>query len=93
MVPLRAVAEALGLTVSWDGEAREAAFTDGARTLIFPIGSTEARTGDGGMVVMDTAAVIVSSRTYAPIRYLAEYFGYKVDWDGGTKTVILTKLA
>ena len=90
MVPLRAVAEALGLTVSWDGQAREAVFTDGARTLIFPIGSTEARTGDGGVVAMDTAAVIVSSRTYAPIRYLAEYFGYKVDWDGKTKTVILT---
>ena len=40
---------------------------------------------------MDTAAVIVNSRTYAPIRYLAEFFGYKVDWDGKTKTVLLTK--
>jgi hypothetical protein len=28
-------------------------------------------------------------RTYAPIRYLAEYFGYSVDWDGNTKTVLL----
>ncbi len=93
MVPLRAVAEALGLTVSWDGEAREAAFTDGARTLIFPIGSSTARTGDGGTVEMDTAAVIVGGRTYAPIRYLAEYFGYKVDWEGKTRTVLLTKSA
>ncbi len=93
MVPLRAVAEALGLTVTWDGTAREAAFTDGVRTLIFPIGSSVARTGDGGTVAMDTAAVIVSSRTYAPIRYLAEFFGYKVDWDGKTRTVLLTKSA
>ena len=91
MVPLRAVAEALGLTVSWDGEAREAVFTDGMKTLIFPIGSREARTGEGGTVAMDTAAVIVSSRTYAPIRYLAEYFGYAVGWDRKTKTVLLTK--
>jgi hypothetical protein len=91
MVPLRAVAEALGLTVTWDGQAREAVFTDGTRTIAFPIGSTEARRGDGGTVAMDTAAVIVGGRTYAPIRYLAEYFGYQVGWDGRTKTVLLTK--
>ncbi len=93
MVPLRAVAEALGLAVTWDGQAREAVFTDGTKTLAFPIGSTEARTGDGGTVVMDTAAVIVGGRTYAPIRYLAEYFGYQVSWDGNTRTVLLTGAA
>ena len=91
MVPLRAVAEALDLIVGWNGETREAGFADGKRTLFFPIGSTEARTSDGDTVVMDTAAVIVNSRTYAPIRYLAEFFGYRVDWDGKTKTVLLTK--
>ena len=40
--------------------------------------SNSARTSDGGAVQMDTAAVIVNDRTYAPIRYLAEYFGYEV---------------
>jgi hypothetical protein len=89
MVPLRAVAEALGLTVNWDGAAREAIFTDGAKTLYFPIGSSAARSGDGGTVQMDTAAVIVNDRTYAPIRYLAEFFGRTVDWDGDTRTVII----
>ena len=72
MVPLRAVADAMGLTVSWDAAVREASFTDGSKTIIFPIGSTTARTGDGKIVAMDTAAVIVNDRTYAPIRYLAE---------------------
>ena len=86
MVPLRAVAEALDLTVSWDGEMREAAFTDGTRTIVFPIGFSFAMSDDG-LVAMDTAAVIVNDRTYAPIRYLAEYFGYQVDWDGDTYTV------
>jgi hypothetical protein len=83
------VAEALGLSVSWDGTAREAIFTNGAKTIYFPIGSSVARTGDGGTVQMDTAAVIVNDRTYAPIRYLAEFFGLTVGWDGGTKTVLI----
>ncbi len=89
MVPLRAVATALGLTVGWDGTAREASFTDGVKTLYFPIGSSEARTGDGAAVVMDTAAVIRGGRTFAPIRYLAEFFGFTVGWDSATRTVII----
>ena len=89
MVPLRAVADALGLTVSWDSVNREAVFSDGARTIYFPIGSSEARTGSGEMISMDTAAVIVESRTYAPVRYLAEYFGYSVGWDGVSRTVLI----
>jgi hypothetical protein len=89
MVPLRAVGDALGLTVGWDGLAREAFFTDGTRTIFFPIGSAEARTGDGETIPMDTAAVIVNDRTYAPVRYLAEYFGRTVGWDGATRTVLI----
>ena len=87
MVPLRAVGDALGLSVSWDGKKREAIFSNGTNTLYFPIGSSTARTSDGGTVQMDTAAVIVNDRTYAPVRYLAEYFGFTVGWDGVTRTV------
>ncbi len=89
MVPLRAVGEALGLTVSWDPQAREASFTDGAKTIFFPIDSKTARTSDGGTVEMDTAAVIVDSRTYAPVRFLAEYFGYTVGWNSAARTVTI----
>jgi len=38
---------------------------------------------------MDTAAFIVDGRTYAPVRYLAEYFGYVVNWDGTTRMVCI----
>lgn len=87
MVPLRAVADAMGLEVNWDNDAREASFTNGSKTIWFPIDSSTARTSEGGAVTMDTAAVIVKDRTYAPIRYLAEFFGYHVDWDQDTQTV------
>ena len=99
MVPLRPVAEALGLTVEWEdtGFSKYASFTDGIKTIRFTIGANSA----GGhlntdhpalnwlLIPMDTTAIIVNSRTYAPIRYLAEYFGHTVDWDGATKTVII----
>ncbi len=88
LVPLRAVAESLGLRVSWDAEAREASFTDGTRTIAFPIGSSTAKTTEGSLE-MDTAAVIVHDRTYAPIRWLAEYFGYTVSWESATRCVVI----
>lgn len=42
------------------------------------------------LVTMDTNAVIKNSRTYAPIRFLAEALGYDVGWNGNTRTVIIT---
>ena len=90
MCPFRIIGEALGLTAGWDGETREAYFTDGSRTIYFPIDGKTARTSEGGAVQMDTAAVIVNGRTYAPVRYLAEYFGYAVGWDGASRTVSLS---
>ena len=89
MVPLRAVADTMSLTVNWDAAAREASFTDGSKTIYFPIDSSSARTGDGSSIAMDTAAVIVGGRTYAPVRYLAEYFGHEVGWDAATRTVTI----
>ena len=109
LVPLRAVGEAMGLTVKWDNVNRVAEFSrvtpetetnlGETRILRFPVDSKTAtleiyyagseesgpdRTSD---IVMDTAAVIVDSRTYAPVRYLAESFDYLVSWDSETQTV------
>ena len=69
--------------------------------LRFPIGSQEAKAAfrveysDGylneweDVVYMDTTAVIVNDRTYAPARYLAEFFGYEVRWLEDTRTVAI----
>ena len=89
MVPLRAVADALELDIVWNEDTREATFSDGARAICFPIGSAEAYTDEGVAVPMDTAAVISGDRTYAPVRYLAMFFGYTVGWDGATRSVLI----
>ena len=87
MVPLRAVAEALGLTVTWDNNKKEAIFTDGKETIYFGIGKGVAKTSTGMNLYMTTEPIIKNSRTYAPIRYLAEFFGYKVEWNNEEKRV------
>ena len=38
---------------------------------------------------MDTTAVVKDGRTYAPLRYMVQSFGYDVGWDQETKTVMV----
>lgn len=90
LCPLRVVADALGMTVEWDNDGRRAIFTDGDTQIIFTIGSDEYQVDDM-IITMDTAAVLKNSRTYAPVRYLAEAAGWTVDWDSETRTVIIEK--
>ena len=91
MVPLRAVADAMDLDVVWNDNAQVASFIDGGgKAINFIIGSSIAFMSDGTYIVMDTTAVVVNDRTYAPIRPLAEYFGYTVGWDDTTQTVTIS---
>ena len=92
MVPLSALSAYLYFGYGWDAENRVATFSDwgGRKVISFTIGDSVARTIEGGAIQMDTAAVIRDDRTYAPARYLAEYFGYTVNWDAATRTVIIT---
>lgn len=39
---------------------------------------------------MDTSPIVKDNRTYLPVKYLAESFGYEVGWDAETQTVNLT---
>lgn len=41
-------------------------------------------------IIMNTEAIIVDGRTYAPVRYLAEAVGYTATWDDASHTVVLS---
>ena len=98
LVPLRPIANALGLEVSWNDDTNTASFTDGITTVDFIVDSPEYRAYMNGYGIyayteMDTKSVIKDSRIYAPARYLAESFQYSVGWEDATKSVTITKNA
>ena len=93
LVPLRPIANALGLTVAWNAEAQQAGFGDGETTVVFQLNSKAYGVfvgDDFTEVKMDTAAISEGGRTYAPAKYLAQAFGYNVGWDQATQTVKIT---
>lgn len=90
MLPVRFVAEAFGATVGWDGATSTATVKTADTTIEITIGAKTAKV-NGQTVTLDAPAFIENSRTYLPVRFVAENLGAAVDWDGATSTATLTK--
>ena len=105
MIPIRAVAEVLGGTVSWQESTNTTSITaqnikeHAGRTCYIKIGDSFMKWesvdswNNGrlvGSIELDSPAVLIADRTLAPIRAIAECFGYDVKWDEKTSTVIIT---
>ncbi len=89
MVPVRMIAENMGYDVLWNPTNRMVTVLSLRQRIILTIDDHIAQVGKT-KVEMDTAAMIRNDRTYVPIRFIAENFGFQVDWDGDTRTVLIT---
>lgn len=92
MVPIRAIFEAMGASVTWDDTTKTAISTKDDITVKMTLNSTTEYINDTAYT-MDVTPVIISGRTLAPARYVAEAFGYYVNWDAMTQSVLISKEA
>ena len=88
MVPLRAIFEAIGATVSWDGETRTVTAEKDGVKISLTIDVAEIVKNDQ-KIALDVAPVIVNDRTLVPVRAICESFGSTVDFDAENLTVII----
>lgn len=84
MVPFRALAEALGVNVAWDGATQTVHATDGKISVRLQIGNKTAYR-NGTPVALDAPLLIISGRTLIPLRFFSEAFNCRVVWDGSVK--------
>ncbi|MBQ6893818.1 MAG: copper amine oxidase N-terminal domain-containing protein, partial [Clostridia bacterium] len=90
MLPVRFVAEAFGAEIGWDGTTSTATVKTADVEIRITIGADIAIV-NGKEVKLDSPAFIENSRTYMPVRFVAEKLGATVDWNGETSTATLTK--
>jgi photosystem II stability/assembly factor-like uncharacterized protein len=94
LVPIRAIIEALGGTVGWDGTARKATVTLGSTTIELWIGKNAARVKGVSTPVDATNAKVVpeiiNGRTMLPLRFVSENLGCSVVWTAATRTITIT---
>ncbi|MEE0944082.1 MAG: copper amine oxidase N-terminal domain-containing protein [Clostridia bacterium] len=88
MVPVRAIFEALGAVVNWEGNSVVTSKKDDTSVSI--IIGVPAITVNGVAKELDTAPCVIDNRTLVPVRAISEAYDMNVDWDAGTKTVLIT---
>ncbi len=93
-LPVRAISQALGLTIEWDDENQN----------IYINGKPENITkGDGITIYINSQPFVAkdikgnvvapfsqNGSTYLPVRAIGEAFDKRVSWDGATKTAVLS---
>jgi N-acetylmuramoyl-L-alanine amidase len=89
LVPFRGVFEVLGATVDWDESTRTVTGALGNTTIKLTIGDTNAYV-NGQLVELDVPPKIVNNRTLVPLRFIAENFGFQVDWNGDEQRIDIT---
>lgn len=89
MVPVRMVAENMGYDVLWNPTNRMVTILSTKQKIVLTIDQSTALVGKS-QVEMDMPAIIRSDRTYVPIRFVSENFGFLVDWDADTRSVLIT---
>ena len=92
LVPVRAVSDALGCTVTWDATSGTATIASEEGVLALTAHSPGLQV-NGKPVEMDAAPEIVGSGTMMiPVRYIAEALHCKVAWDASTRTATITAI-
>jgi beta-lactamase superfamily II metal-dependent hydrolase len=91
LVPLRAILEALGAGVQWDGETQTVTATKNGTEIVLVIGGAAYKNGQ--LVTLDVPAKIIESRTMAPLRFVSEALNCHVSWDGDTQTITISSLS
>ena len=88
LVPIRAVMEKMGGTVNWlaDTSTTEIKF-DGNRMQLVLDSTTAVYNGE--IYKLDVPPKAINNRTLMPLRFVAERFGFNVDWDAATRTVVI----
>ncbi|KGF07039.1 hypothetical protein HMPREF1634_06390, partial [Tissierellia bacterium S7-1-4] len=94
MLPIRYIAEALGMSVSWDAKTRTVIIQDMFYTVEIPV-DTNIINVNGEVFTSDVKPEIVHGRTMLPIANIARALGLKdgkdILWDAAKKQVTIIR--
>jgi len=91
MVPLRGVFEAMGATVTWNGQNRTVEVARGDRYARLTLDRHLACLDRTCVTAasLDTTPTLVGDRTYIPLRFVASAMGVKVSWDEQRRAAVV----
>ena len=88
MVPVRAILETLGMDVTWNADTQTVTASKKGVIIALTINDTKVKRNTIEQTV-DVPAQIINGRTLVPVRFVSEFAGATVEWDGSTRTVYI----
>ncbi len=88
LLPIRAVIEAIGGTVSWDGKEQKITLSRNGHLVILQINKAAAFL-DGRITLLDAVPIIENNRTLSPLRFAAEALGCEVVWNEKNRQIYI----
>lgn len=88
LVPMRAVFEALGADVDWDGGTKTVTAKKGDLTVVVQIDSETMRKNNQ-IISLESPATLYYGTTLVPVRAVSEAFGARVSWNGTERAVYI----
>ena len=90
---VRDIGNAIGGAIDWDEETQTATVSKDNTVVKITVGADVllvTKAGATSEVPLDAAAQIRNDRVYLPFRALLQAFGYTVEWDEATQSIICT---
>lgn len=91
MVPVRAIAESLGLSVRWKPEENSVVLSGQGREIVLRVDQRTALDNGREVSLPDAPPKLADGRVLVPLRWLAETLGLRVDWDGGQRLIRISR--
>jgi len=91
LVPIRAVMEKMGGTVNWLPETNTTEIKFDGNRMQLVLDSTTAFY-NGEAYKLDVPPQAINNRTLMPLRFVSEKFGFDVEWEAETRTVVITSI-
>lgn len=92
LVPIRAIMERANLNVDYNGETKAITATRDDLVIAMTIDNPEATVTLGTesrTITMDVPPVMISGRTYVPVRFIGECLDINVNWNALSSEVVL----
>lgn len=89
LIPVRAIAENLGLDVDWN-EATRTVTAKNAGTEITLVIDSDTATVNGESKSLGVPARITDDRTFIPLRFVSENMGATVEWEEESRLITIT---
>lgn len=90
LLPVRALANLLGIQVDYNSDYKIAIASNQDTILEIPLGLSQAVNNGQVVNIPNTKSVTYNNKTYLPVRFISEQLGISINYYSETKTVAIT---